>query len=145
MCFTSLDSVVKLEISNLRLNVFSIAFNYYIYRSNKQIKSHGQKIALRMSQGENVLEELDTVEVSEVAQETPATSNAVTDAWNLSIGAHPQSSSSVVRNERPAPVESAATTEAASVALMLCELKTTTNRTATALEDSSAFVTPSIP
>jgi hypothetical protein len=67
------------------------------------------------------------------------------------LDAHQQTSSSVliVRNERP-PVESSsrgediATTEAASVTLMLCELKTTTmtiTTTAMALEDSSAFVT----
>jgi hypothetical protein len=117
-----------------------------------------------MSRGENVLEELDAVETSEVSQERPeritshAATGATTAVRNASTGsvtspptqhlhAHPQTSSSAMRNERP-PTESLsraswATTETAFVALMLCELKTAT--TTTALADSSAFVTPSIP
>jgi hypothetical protein len=116
-----------------------------------------------MSRGENVLEELDAVETSEVSQERPeritshAATGATTAVRNASTGsvtspptqhlhAHPQTSSSAMRNER-SPTESlgrgGATTETAFVALMLCELKTAT--TTTALADSSAFVTPSIP
>ena len=137
-----------------------------MHRSNRQIKSHGQKIALRMSQGENVLEELDALEASKVSQDRPgrisdATTIAAPDITvrnpsNESIAtanppqldAHQHTTSSApMRNERP-PAESSrraswAATETAVVALMLCELKTAT--TTTALEDSSAFVTPSIP
>lgn len=122
-----------------------------------------------MSQGENVLEELYGVEASEVvlharprriSDATATATTAATAVRNPSTGpiaiaspppqfdAHLQTSSSAMRNERP-PVDSpsrgaGAATEAASVALMLCELKTTTTTT-TAMENSSAFVTPSIP
>jgi hypothetical protein len=118
-----------------------------------------------MSQGENVLEELDAVEASTVLQEKPGrTSDHPTAApitgRNPSTGsvamasAQPQlepqqhiTSSSAMRNER-SPTESLshgaeATSEAAAIAWMLCELKTA--KATTALEDSSAFVTPGIP
>jgi hypothetical protein len=126
-----------------------------------------------MSQGEYVWEELDAVEALEVSQERPGTTDAATatsaivrnpSTRSIAIASPPpqldapeqtptSSSVLVVRSERP-PVESsnpsrvgaAAATEAASVAWMLCELKTKmTTTTKTALEDSSAFVTPSIP
>jgi hypothetical protein len=144
-----------------------IAFNFLLYlhyRSNRQIKSHGQKIALRISQGENVLEELDAVEASGVLQERPgrtsdtATTHVVRNPSTGSIAiASPQiqqadahqhkTSSSAMRNERSSTESlsrgAEAATEAASVAWMLCELKST--KTTTTLEDSSAFVTPSVP
>ena len=141
-----------------------LSIYYCIYRSNRQIKSHGQKIALRISQGENVLEELDAVEASAALQKrfgrtsdtatTPVIRNQSTGSIAIASpqiqqhNAHPQTSLSAMRNERP-PTKSLtrgaeATTEAASVAWMLCELKTA-KTTTTALEDNSAFVTPSVP
>jgi hypothetical protein len=167
--FKFLHTIVILNLFSLRLTVSPIAcfpLLYVNYRSNRQIKSHGQKIALRISQGENVLEELDALDASAVLQEGPgrtsdaATTQVVRNSSTRSIAiaspqiqqpdAHPQTSSSAMRNERP-PVESpsnsigrAAVTEAASVAWMLCELKTA-KATTMILENSSAFVTPSVP
>jgi hypothetical protein len=102
-------------------------------------------MALRISQGENVFEELDAVEASAVLQERPgrtsdtASTHLFRNPYAGSIAiASPQTSSSAMRNERSSTESlsrgAEAATEAASVAWMLCELKTA--KTTTALKDS---------